>query len=305
MRQIGTVPDAHAARTFADYLAALKIEARLDHQGQGWALWVFDEDRVQQAKAELEQFLRDPNDPRFTRSAPRPRPVPEPDEESTAEESAAPVPAVDLSVLRRLVTLTVAAACVGVFISSNFGDPATPLVQALQIAPDGDTTLEHVRRGELWRLVSPIFVHFSFLHLLFNLLMLLDLGRLVEQRRGPVRYLLLVLVLGIVSNLAQFYLGDAGWNLGTGNFTIAPSGKFGGMSGVLYGLFGFAWVKSRQEPELGFVLSTGTIVLMLVWLFLCLFNVIGPVANVAHGVGLFLGLFIGYVSHVLRAVRQR
>jgi GlpG protein len=301
MRQIGTVPDAQAARTFADYLTGLKIEARLDHQAGGWVLWVFDEDRVQQAKTELEQFLRNPDDSRFARAAPKTYPA----IEGEAEADEAQRPPVDLSVLQRFVTLVLIAGCFGTFLGTNLGDPKAALVQLMQIAPDGDTTLSHVRHGELWRLVSPIFLHFGFIHLLFGVLVLFDLGRQVEQRRGPVRYLLLVLVVAIISNIAQFYLGEAGWSWDTG-FTATPSGKFGGLSGVLYGLFGYVWVKTRTEPELGFELSPGTVSLMVSWLFLCLFlaDLIGPVANVTHGVGLLVGLVAGYGSYVLRAVRQ-
>ncbi len=315
MRQIGMVPDAHAARTFADYLTSLSIDARLDHQTQGWALWVFDEDRVQQAKIELEQFLSNPEDPRFANAAPPQPPlpplrkgglggVPEPRDEALREPSESPP--LDLSVLRRVVTLLLGAGCMAVFIGSNFGEGSSAVVQSMQIAPDGDTTLEHVRRGELWRLFSPIFVHFSFFpHLLFNLLVLFDLGRQVEQRRGPVRYLLLVLVVALFSNLAQFYLGDAGWSYGTG-FTVAAGGKFGGMSGVLYGLFGYVWIVARREPELGFVLTPGTVILMVGWLFACILlpEAMGPVANVAHGIGLFVGLLAGYATSLLHAVRH-
>jgi GlpG protein len=308
MRQIGTVSEASAARTFADYLSTLEIESRLDHQSQGWALWVFDEDRIPQAKAELEQFLRTPEDPRFTRRGPiaaRPA-VPSPavvDEERDETVQ----PQLDLSIRKGLVTLLIGVACLAVFLGSNLGSPASPLIQALQIAPDGDTTLEHVRHGELWRLVSPIFVHFNPLHLLFNFIMLFDLGRQVERRRGAMRYLLFILVVAILSNILQFYLGDFGWSFGSG-FTFQPSGKFGGLSGVLYALFGYIWVKARREPDLGFVLTPGTTALLVSWLFVCLFaaDVIGaPVANVAHVAGLFLGLVIGYASHVLNAVRQR
>jgi GlpG protein len=303
MRQIGTVPDAQAARTFADYLTSLKIEARLDHQGQAWALWVFDEDRVQQAKAELEQFLRNPGDPRFAPAAPA---APYATSEDQAEAGEVAQPPLDLSVFRRIVTLLFISGCFGTFLGSNLGDQKSPLVQLMEIAPDGDTSLEHVRNGELWRLVSPIFLHFGFPHLLFSVLVLFDLGRQAEQRRGPVRYMLLVLVIAITSNIAQFYLGDAGWSWDTG-FTATPSGAFGGMSGVLYGLFGYIWVKARCEPDLGFTLSPGTVALMVSWLFLCMFlsPLIGPVANVTHGVGLFVGLVVGYGSYVLRAVRER
>jgi GlpG protein len=306
MRQIGTVPDPQAARTFADYLTSLKIEARLDHQAQGWALWVFDEDRVKQAKTELEQFLLNPNDPRFSA-----RPTPAAAEATTPEESSreeGDQPALDLSLTRRLLTVTLALVCIAIYISISFSEPSAGFAQVLQIAPDGDATLAHVRHGELWRLVSPILVHFNFLHVLFNVLMFLDLGRQVELRRGPVRFLLLVLLIAVVSNVAQFYLGDAGWSFTTG-FTMAPSGKFGGLSGVLYGLFGYIWVKARREPDLGFVLTPATTAIMVAWLFVCLFvpaEVIGSgIANVTHVVGLFMGLLLGYASYVLRAVRQR
>ena len=40
-------------------------------------------------------------------------------------------------------------------------------------------------------------------------------------------------------------------------------------------------------------------------MFLCTTGVFGSVANVAHGVGLLVGLVIGYATYVLRAVQQR
>src|SRR5579862_760919 len=122
MRQIGTVPDAHAARTFADYLAALKIEARLDHQGQVWVLWVFDEDRVKQAKEELAEFLRNPSDPRFLRPGKVAEPnVPEAEQEPNGViEPRAP----DLTVLRHIVTISLMAACMTVFLYSGYGEDA-------------------------------------------------------------------------------------------------------------------------------------------------------------------------------------
>ncbi len=308
MRQIGTVPDAHAARTFADYLTSLKIESRLDHQTQGWALWVFDEDRVQQAKTELEQFLSNPDDPRYTRrptTQPPPPRIADAEPDADLEETDRPA-FFEVAQLRQVVvTVVLALGSIAVYISTGFGQSNNALAQALQIAPDGDTTLAHVLHGELWRLVSPIFLHFSFPHILFNVLVLGDLGRQVEQRRGAIRYLLLILAVAIVSNLAQYFLASYVWGSG---FTQPPSGSFGGLSGVLYGVFGYLWIKSRWEPNLGFRLLPGTTAIMVGWLFACLFlpaDILGPVANVAHVVGLLMGLVIGYASYVLRAVRQR
>src|SRR5205085_2267948 len=69
MRQIGTLPDGDSARRLADYLLTLRIETRLEPEAGGWALWVCDEDRVAQARQELDEFTRNPHDPRYAGAA--------------------------------------------------------------------------------------------------------------------------------------------------------------------------------------------------------------------------------------------
>jgi GlpG protein len=69
-----------------------------------------------------------------------------------------------------------------------------------------------------------MFLHFSPLHLLFNMMWLKDLGGVIEVRRGRWRYLGLVLLIAGISNLAQ---------------GIVSGPFFGGMSGVVFGLFGY------------------------------------------------------------------
>jgi GlpG protein len=81
---------------------------------------------------------------------------------------------------------------------------------------------------------------------------------------------------------------------------LAPNPLFGGMSGVLYGLSGYAWMKGRFAPELGIFLDPTLIFMMLAWFVFCLLGVIGSVANVAHGVGLLMGIAIGIAPHVFR-----
>ncbi len=60
MREIGTLPDAFQARTLADYLLTLRIEARVEQGTDGYALWVCDEDRVARARQELDAFRQNP-----------------------------------------------------------------------------------------------------------------------------------------------------------------------------------------------------------------------------------------------------
>ena len=58
-----------------------------------------------------------------------------------------------------------------------------------------------------------------------------------------------VLVTAVVSNLTQYYVG--GSSIEGFRPVIAGSSFFGGLSGVVYGLFGYVWVKSRREPRTG------------------------------------------------------
>ena len=95
----------------------------------------------------------------------------------------------------------------------------------------------------------------------------------------------------ITSNVSQYYLQ---WNIQKyPPLFWQDSPRFGGLSGVIYGLFGYAWMKMRFAPELGLGLSRETVLIMLVWFFLCLTGVVGNIANVAHASGLILGLVIG------------
>jgi len=138
--------------------------------------------------------------------------------------------------------------------------------------------LIEVREGQVWRLLTPIFIHLSLTHILFNMYWLWDLGSLIEIRRGSKALILLVVIIGIASNLGQYlYAGPA----------------FGGMSGVIYGMLGFIWLRGQRDPASGLYLAPTTLAVMLVWFFLCLFGVIGDVANGAHAVGLITGIILG------------
>ena len=45
-------------------------------------------------------------------------------------------------------------------------------------------------------------------------------------------------------------------------------GAYGGMSGVVYALFGYLWMKGQVDPEPGMVLHPSTVRVMLLWLVL-------------------------------------
>jgi GlpG protein len=326
MRQIGTLSDAETARRLADYLATLAIETRLNAEGDGWAVWACDEDRVPQAKQVFAEFAADPKNARFRAPARRLAPSPEASElPRAAPRSSGPDPLEEPTSGQPPLTLALIFACVVVAVLTNFGgsglvgeradrdEQPEKWVEWLSITEykranhgtmiEWKPGLPEVARGEVWRLVTPIFLHFGIPHLLFNMLMLRSLGGLIEERRGAWRLALLVVVLAVVSNLAQygiFYLTRAAPRLQELGLGGGPA--FGGFSGVLYGLFGFIWIKGRLQPRQGLAVRNSLVLLMIVWFFLCFTGTVGPIANVAHAAGLLMGMLLAWLSYLLSRV---
>ncbi len=134
-------------------------------------------------------------------------------------------------------------------------------------------------------------LHGSMLHLAFNMMWLYQLGRLIEWKMGRWRLLQFVLLFSAISSISNAISPtEPEWLrnfLGSGPFIV-------GMSGVVYGLFGYIWMQSKYNPRFGVRLEPFTVVLMVGWLVYCFlpFSSI-PVANVAHLTGLLAGVVVG------------
>ena len=113
------------------------------------------------------------------------------------------------------------------------------------------------------------------------MLWLFQLGSMIEGLQGRLRLALLVGVIALVSDVAQYIL-------------VGPA--FGGMSGVVYGLFGYVWMKGKFDPASGLFIDQRSIILMMVWFGLCFTGWVGPIANVAHAGGLAVGMLWGWLS---------
>lgn len=146
---------------------------------------------------------------------------------------------------------------------------------------DLSTTLQ---ASEYWRLFTPMFLHFSLLHLVFNMVWVWDLGRRIETVNGNWVLIILALLASLAANLAEFSM-------------TGPS-LFGGMSGVVFGMLGFSWVFSRLVPSRDLGVMPGIYVFMLIYLIVGFTGAIdqlglGSLANWAHLGGLVAGLIIG------------
>lgn len=137
---------------------------------------------------------------------------------------------------------------------------------------------ESLQKGEWWRLVTPIFLHFNFFHIFFNGMWIKELGKLIENEKGPVTFLIFTVAIAIFSNTLQY---------------LASGPQFGGLSGVVYGLLGYLWVYGSLRKGEGFRLPKRDVAMMVGWYFLCLTGLIGPIANIAHGAGLAMGMLWG------------
>lgn len=153
------------------------------------------------------------------------------------------------------------------------------LLHFLPLIPENGRLVQGEMGSQYWRLVTPAFLHFSWLHIVFNCLWLWDLGRRMEVFIGHFNMLMLCLFIAATSNACQAVYGHFG--------------LFGGMSGVVYGLLAFSWVAPLLQPAWPLQPPRAVMIMMLVWLVLCMVGVIGGIANAAHVSGLLLGGVLG------------
>lgn len=177
------------------------------------------------------------------------------------------------------LSFLIIAVSVAVALYSGLGSSIERL-HLLFISDPGSNGWQDILNGQVWRLITPIFIHFGVLHILFNCMWIWDLGRAVERTEGSGFYAVFILLTGVASNVAQYLM------------TGSPF--FGGLSGVLYALIGYVWINGRFNPAARIMLHQSTVVSMLIWFVLCWSGLLGPIANWAHTAGLLIGSAWGY-----------
>ena len=288
MRSIATFTEEKMALRFWNYLQAIEIESNLeeDENNEEWLVWVLDEEKFALALQAHQEFLDSPDDSKFTISKKN-----KTDDNQTKEESTGKSRFKNYNLrdgwLKQnkspgMISLALIITSVAVYLLSGMGKN-TEIVSAFLISEKANGSLSEISSGQVWRIITPIFLHFGALHIIFNMLWLYELGGQIEKRKGAGFISLFILVTAIVSNLTQFKFGGP---------------MFGGMSGVVYGLLGYVWIKSRFDPGDGLYISQNTALFMLAWFFLCFANVFPGVANWAHAGGLVTGAVWGYISAV-------
>lgn len=320
MRLLGEIESSDQTTRLVAWLITQGIKVKVEPtvgDDESYEIWVRDEDLLEQAKTEFADFQADPAADKYDQAIKEADAIAR-EEALQRKRMQKKIVKVQGGQVERKTPLTVLliVLCAIVFLMTDLGEShdnvAYRALQFVSIAPpvpnellsaspdDLGVRLASIKKGELWRLVTPIFIHYGVTHILFNMYMFYQFGRMIENRYGTLNLGLLVLATAIISNLAQctvpMGVGGSAPGLTQGQYFLSG---LGGMSGVVYGLFGFIWIRSRVDFSSGMFMPQGTITILLVWLFFCMTPLYGQVmggsvANWAHGIGLLVGMAVGY-----------
>lgn len=128
--------------------------------------------------------------------------------------------------------------------------------------------------GDYYRIISSIFLHLDFSHLLFNMMSLFIFGKIIERIFGPWKLLIIYFTAGIMGNLVSL-------SFDTVSTSAGASGAISGLFGALIAYFIFSGRFNRR-----FILQSVAGIIV----FLLLSNLFANVNNLAHFGGLFGGL---------------
>lgn len=294
MRLVGELEELANANTFSDYLTQLGIENEIIEEPSGdkvaYEIWVHEEDRIEESEGLLKKFRENPDDEEYQGVSEKARKIKKQAEKEAKEQPQYMDARTTIfyrgTTRRGALTLLLILTCVVVGVLSKLGEntSAMKMLFITEYWREGayivwKRGLPEIMNGQIWRLFTPIFIHFGIMHLAFNMLWLWDLGNMVEDRKGTLFLAIFILIVSGSSNWVQYLMASPG---------------FGGMSGVVYGLLGYIWMKGKYDPASRLALHKTTVIMMIGWFFLCF--LLPHIANWVHTVGLVVGIAWGYLT---------
>ncbi|MGC9552160.1 rhomboid family intramembrane serine protease GlpG [Vibrio metoecus] len=270
MQLLTTLNNPRAAQAFIDYMAAHKIEIQMmpDASGQ-FCLWVLHDQDIESAQAELQAFLQNPYHEKYQAASWEIA-----DQKRPQFHYASPNLLSLIKAKAGVFTLLIMALCIIIFALQTFG-AGEAIFSALHFPAQAS------QQWQAWRWVSHALLHFSVMHIAFNLLWWWQFGGDLEQRLGSVTLIKLFLVSAILSGAGQYWVEGA---------------NFGGLSGVVYALAGYLWIIGQRAPQLGLSLPRSLMGFMLIWLVLGYVQPFMAIANTAHLAGLISGVVLAWID---------
>jgi len=139
----------------------------------------------------------------------------------------------------------------------------------------------YISNGEWWRIVTPIFMHTSFIHLLFNSFTCIIFAPPLEHLLGKNRFLFLYISAGVFANIATFFLEP---------LTYVHIGS----SGAIFGLFGFLLFLAIFKKYL--LSKDHAQMIIIIGILALVFSLTEVNVNVvAHIAGMLFGVIYGFI----------
>ncbi|WP_434953263.1 rhomboid family intramembrane serine protease GlpG [Shewanella sp. HL-SH4] len=267
MIEIGLLPYARTAQAFVDYLTGLGIESHIEPHPHGVAIMLVEPQHEAKARNEFAQFVLHPHDEKYLQAS----------WDNGSTQTKFDYGSGILGLAQQFITgagpltLITFFSCVVVYALMNLGlgNATFSALSFFSAVPDSNL-------NQVWRVFTPSLMHFSAMHIIFNLLWWWYLGGKIETRLGTRPLLFLLLMAGTLPNILQFFI-------------TGPN--FGGLSGVVYAVVGYTWLMGVRKPDCSIALPQSYMGFMMVWLILGFTDLLGmPIANGAHVGGLLVGL---------------
>lgn len=283
LSQFVQIEDRNIALLFCSYLLSQRIEAKVNAENNTFVVYC-NAAQKGVAKELFEDFIKDPHHPKYQQAA-------WDNAEVTQVKSEGPSVASEFKeqFLQHagIVTLVVFLLCWFVFLLSEFG------WQRDVFASIGFYTHLNITLllEQPYRLIGPAFFHYSWMHIVFNTMWWWQIGGAIERVLGKGALINLLLVSAVISNFGQF---------------IVSGPNFGGLSGVVYALFGYVWWYGWLAPEKDLALPKPIIGFLLFFMLLGFADVL-PVnmANTAHLLGLLSGCGLAWFKIKQEKVKSK
>ncbi|MCU4674358.1 rhomboid family intramembrane serine protease [Catenovulum sp. 2E275] len=273
MLTLAVFGNIRAAKAVSDYLHQNNIENQIIHKEDGFHLLCEQDSDLDNARILLDDFVKNPNDDKFWAASW--------DRGQVDDLSANQPPSTGIlrTVWQNTGYLT---RVLGLFVLFIFILQVLGYSGALYQHLGFPAQLHNLNWHEIYRLITPAFMHGDLTHLVLNLFWWVWLAGQLEKIKGASWLFNATLITGLTAHLCQY---------------LMVSSSFIGLSGVVYGLLGYAWLAGKFGRLNGLNLPSGIIVMMLLWLAVGFSEILNlRMANWAHLGGLLAGLAMAIVE---------
>lgn len=150
-----------------------------------------------------------------------------------------------------------------------------------------------IANGEWWRVITSMFLHGGFMHVLFNMFSLFLFGPELEKIAGKIRFLTIYFLSGIFGGAATFATQDAFY---------ASVGASGAIFGIIGAFGALVYYTRKSFPQLRQIMLPIIVVSIIMTFLQPNINVAAHLGGMAAG--LILGLFYFKPQNMLRWRKQ-